>query len=172
MIRRGFTVVELIITITIMGILLLLTVVNVNASQVNARNDERIGDIGAIQLYLENFAKTGSPIDGQPGRYPTTALTSSQSLLVKNLPDADLKSFTAPGAANSTATFIAATNASQNVDDVLPQPTISQYVYQPIDSSAALCTSGTDCRKYNLYYRLEATDLEAEAVHMVTSKNQ
>lgn len=36
--RRGFTIVELIITITIMGILLTLAVVNVGTTQLNARD--------------------------------------------------------------------------------------------------------------------------------------
>lgn len=166
---RGFTVVELIITITIMGILLLLTVVNVNASQISARDTERVSDIESIAAALENFYSVGSPNFGTIARYPTTDITSSTTTTRSFLPDIDVKSLTAPGISDSTLTFIPATNTSQTTAGVTPQPTISQYVYQPIMSDGTLCTSGnTDCRKFNLYYRLEKDN----TVYMVTSKNQ
>ena len=53
MLRRGFTIVELIITITIMGILLVLAVVNVSGTQAQARDDERKADVESISLNLE-----------------------------------------------------------------------------------------------------------------------
>lgn len=101
-----------------------------------------------------------------PGSYPSRSLASSGQIDVY-LRDADLKSFTAPGQTDPYVTFVAATNATQTTAGVLPQPTINQYVYQPIDTAGALCGS-TDCRKYNIYYRLEGDN----TVHMVTSKNQ
>lgn len=109
---------------------------------------------------------SGPSITGGPGVYPSTSLTLP-SLLTVYLPDADTKAFTAPGKSDPYATFISAANAVQTPSGVLPQPTIDQYIYQPIDASGNLCYSG-NCRKYNIYYRLEADN----TVYKVTSKNQ
>lgn len=168
--RRGFTIVELVITITIMGILLTLGVVALNATQRNGRDTERRGDIEAVQANLEAFYRTGNGVSTNLGRYPSTAITTGdESTLRGILRDIDLKSLTAPTSPGFADTFIAATNTTQTTGGVTPQPTISQYVYQPLQSNGALCVNETqECRKYNLFYRLE----ENNEVQMVTSKNQ
>ena len=167
--RRGFTIVELIITITIMGILMILAVVNVNASQTRARDDERKADVAAIASALESYYRVGTSSSTSYNRYPATTITASDTAIRAALRDANLTSFMAPNQTTTTATFIAATNAVQTITGVTPQPTINQYVYQPLDSSGALCTlAATECRKYNLYYRLENDN----GVYKVTSKNQ
>ena len=109
---------------------------------------------------------SGPAITGSPGVYPSTSVTFP-SLLSVYLPDADTKAFIAPGESSTDTTFIPATNAVQTAIGVLPQPTIDQYVYQPIDTSGKLCYNN-DCRKYNIYYRLESDN----TVHRMTSKNQ
>ena len=167
MYRRGFSIVELIIVITIMGILLVLGVVNMRSTQANARDEERTTDIETIALQLESYFQSGT--DGwnvSTGSYPTTALVSSVQTTLR---DADMKNFTAPGAASLAASFVSATNGGQTTSSVLPQPSISQYVYQPLQPDGTLCTGVmTDCRKFNLYYRSETS----ASVIMVTSKNQ
>lgn len=169
MVRRGFTVIEIIITITIMGILLTLAVVNLTATQVNGRDSERVGDIEALVANLETFYRTGTADSSSIGRYPSTGLTNSEATLKNALRDLDLKSVTAPNSGSVADTFIAATNNNQTESGVLPQPTISQYVYQPLQANGALCTNGAqECRKFNIFYRLEATN----TVVKVTSKNQ
>lgn len=166
---RGFTIVEIIITVTIMGILLTLGVFSWNSAQINARDDERIADIEALQLGLESFYRSGTDGSTSFGRYANTNMVASVANIKLVLRDADSKSFTAPGISDPLQTLIAATNAHQTTTGVTPQPTISQYVYQPIKSDGTLCTIGdVDCRKYNLYYRLEADN----TVYKVTSKNQ
>ena len=169
--QRGFTIVELIITITIMGILMVLAVVNVSSSQMRTRDDERLADVQTIALHLETYYKSGIDTSTQVNRYPTTDLVSSLAKMKAALRDADEKSFKAPGVTNATSTFKAATNNDQTVGGVAPQPTINQYVYQPLLSSGSLCTGTTeteDCRKFNLFYRTETDN----AVHKITSKNQ
>lgn len=168
--QRGFTVVELLITITIMGILLTLAVVNLNATQVNGRDAERTSDIVAIQANLEAFYRSGSPAYPALYTYPSTTLSSGDQTIIRNtLPDISLKSLQAPNAYNVASSFISATNATQTAVGVTPQPAVTQYVYQPLQQDGTLCTADSQkCVKYNIYYRFEADNV----VYMVTSKNQ
>ena len=169
--RRGFTVVELVITITIMAILLTLGVVNMRGSQANSRDAERKADIETIAKHLETYYTSGT--DGQTPtyEYPSTELVSNgTSYMTQVLRDINVASLTAPGIDDPATTFLPATNSVPTVAGVLPQPTIDQYVYQPISSTGALCEASTveECRKFNLYYRTEVDNV----IHMVTSKNQ
>lgn len=168
--RRGFTVVELIITITVMGILLTLAVVGMNASQVNARDSERVADIESLSTQIEGFYANGSGSATFVGRYPSTGLLNNGETSLKfNLPDIDPKVAIPPGSADVATGFIVATNAVETVAGVAPQPTTGQYVYQPIATGDTLCTSGAqECRRFNLYYRLEKDN----TVYKVTSKHQ
>lgn len=112
---------------------------------------------------VNNSTSTGPAVPtGTPGTYPSVSLIGT--LRANYLPNADSKIFTAPGGADA---LIIATNSTQTTSGILPQPTTSQYVYQPIDSNGALCMSN-DCRKFNIYYRLEGDN----TVYMVRSKNQ
>ena len=167
MTRRGFTIVELIIVITIIGILLTLAVVGLNGTQAKARDDERKTDVATIGTYLENYFTAGAPING-PGQYPPTELASEQ-WLKPYLPDADLKAFTAPGSSSPYDSFIPAINNTTTTSGVLPQPTTTQYVYQPLRADGSLCANDTqECRKFNLYYRLESDDM----VYRYESRNR
>lgn len=165
--RRGFTITELIIVITIMGILLVLGVVNLRGSQAQARDDERRSDIEAIGLNLESFYSTGTDSSTSLGRYPSTAMIGHETTYLR---DIDPKSIATPG--NTSSSVIAATNATQTATGVGPQPTISQYLYQPLKSVGgtwSVCTDETqECRKFNLYYRLESDN----TVYKATSRNQ
>lgn len=169
MVGRGFTVIEIIITITVMGILLILAVVNLNATQIKARDDERKADVEAIASALEIYFKTGVSTTTNFGRYPNTGIGNTSASIKAELPDVNIKSFIAPGATSTAQTFVLATNNVQTTAGVAPQPTTIQYIYQPIMGSGALCGLGQiDCRKFNLYYRLESNN----AVYQLKSKNQ
>ncbi|MDB5162553.1 MAG: putative Type secretion system protein [Candidatus Saccharibacteria bacterium] len=168
--QRGFTIVELLIIISIMIILLTLAFVNLNATQANNRDTERTSEIGVIANNLETFYKNGVNTTTVHGRYPSTELFASGETSIKTFfPTIDLSSVTAPDAASAAASFIPATNAAQTTTGVLPQPTKSQYVYQPIQTDGTLCTAETqECRKYVLYYRTEIDS----TVRKVNSKIQ
>ena len=174
MIRRGFTVVELLIIITIMGILLTLAVVNLNSTQANARDSERKGDAESLALHLESYYRNQDPnIVKSGGSYPgTTYLTTAQ--IKQYLPDLDLKNVYAPGKAEpDTISLQAATNTLTDPASIDPAPSTSNdiYVYQPLTTSGALCTdplTDGDCRRFNIYYYQESDS----TVHVITSKNQ
>lgn len=168
--RRGFTIIEVVITIAIMGILLTLAVVNLIATEANGRDAERKGDIEALATNLESFYRTGNGSSGAIGRYPSTVIGgASEASLLATLRDLDIKAAIAPGATTSTASLIAATNADQTLTGVRPIPTVSTYVYQPLQANGTLCANETqECRKFNIFYRLEANS----SIQVVTSKNQ
>ncbi len=176
--RRGFTIVELIIVITIMGILLVLGVVNLRGSQASARDAERKADIEALALSLESFYRNGRDGSTTLGRYSSTGLAASVSSIQQNLRDIDLKSVMAPGIDDPLDTLKMATNNNQTTTGITPSPTIDQYVYQPLQQDGSLCTSGSQmCQKFNLFYRLEVANISEACptpgfVCKVTSKNQ
>lgn len=67
--RRGFTIVELLIVIVVIGILVAITIVAYNGVQARARDTKRLSDIAAIQQALELYH-----VDH--GVYPPTDLTT------------------------------------------------------------------------------------------------
>lgn len=175
--RHGFTVVELIIVITVMGILIVLGTVNLRNSTKKAYDSERKADIEAIAMNLETFYTSGTNGSSSIGFYPSTATLGTNAgnctlATVQNiLRDVNPKVLRTPGN-NDNATscdLIKATNNDQATDGVLPQPTLSTYVYQPLQSDGSQCdTAGLECRKFNLFYKIETTD----TVYKLKSKNQ
>lgn len=173
MMRRGFTVVELVITITIMGILLTLAVVNLNSTQANGRDSERKGDAENIALHLESFYDNYDPELGSNGGTYLDTSRINEAQLRQALPDLDTKNLRAPGVDTSQPiSLVAATNNLTATTTVLPRPSSSNdvYVYQPLTSSGALCVSAAteDCRRFTIYYYQESDN----SVQMITSKNQ
>lgn len=100
----------------------------------------------------------------------TFTVTKFTAYNIQNiLRDLDTSSITAPGITDWAQTFVAAANNVQTTAGVAPQPSINQYVYQPLQSDGSLCTfESQECRKFNLYYKLEADN----TIYMVTGKNQ
>jgi prepilin-type N-terminal cleavage/methylation domain-containing protein len=116
-----------------------------------------------------NSASSGPAVATEsPGGYPSVSMLSSLAMLEATLPNADPDIFLPPAVTDPMLGLVIATNNTQTTTGVTPQPTTSQYVYQPIDSRGLLCTNMPDCRKFNIYYRLE----KDSTVYMVTSKNQ
>lgn len=160
---RGFTLVELLITMTIMVVLLGIVVVNLRSSQANARDEKRKTDIQAIAKGLENYYEAGTDT-AQPGEYPSTDLMASETAVRAALRDIDGSVLRSPGIA--TTSPMSFTDATSNT---VPSANINAYVYQPLQSNGALCNSSTqECRKYNLYYTLETVS----GVQTLASKHQ
>jgi len=161
----GFTLIELLITITIMVVLLTLSVVSLRANQINARDEERTADIGIISQQLENYYRSGGDDPMYtPGEYPPTAYVNSEANVTAALRDINLKALRAPNVADTSpiSFIVATTNAAQT-------PTESQYIYQPLTSTGALCALASDeCRKFTIFYKLESNS----TIQTITSKNQ
>lgn len=171
---RGFTIVELVITITIMGILLTLAVINLNSTQANGRDSERKGDAESLALNIESYYKnvnTSVALSG--GTYLGSSFVNDAQIK-QYLPDLDLKNAHVPGkAVTDPINILPATNTITTVTGILPLPSKTNdiYVYQPLTASGTLCQNPSvngECRKFNIYYYQETTS----TVQQITSKNQ
>lgn len=163
--RDGFTVIEILIVMVIMGILMAFTVVNLRNSQATARDEKRKTDNSIIAQNLENYYKTGSEgASYKNGQYPPTEHMSSEAAVRLTLRDIDKKVLRAPNVTESSPiSLVVAADANAQT------PNQNTYVYQPLKSDGTLCTTaGTDCRKFNLFYKLESSSV----VQKITSKNQ
>lgn len=169
--RRGFTLIELVIVIVIMGILLVVGVVDVSQSQVKARDNERQGDVSSIASALETYYTSATAMAGASANYsyPSLQLIGAEHTF---LPDLNTEALTSPNDPNNGDDVVAATNTSfDNPASITPQPSATNdvYVYQPLQSDGTLCTTSTEeCRKFAIYYFLESDS----TVHVIASRHQ
>jgi prepilin-type N-terminal cleavage/methylation domain-containing protein len=172
--QRGFTLIEILVVVVIMGILLLLSVVNLRSTQAQARDQERISDVSNIARHFEGLYSSGatstSGYQGVAGAYPDkstvdTALSSTDP--TTTLGPIDVKNLRAPNVASPTLSLSTATIIGTQA------PTASQYIYVPYafdnTGTEVLCTdTSLSCRRFEIYYRTEVDSI----VRKVDSKNQ
>ena len=177
--RRGFTILEIIITITVMSILMLLGTVALNSTMISSRDSKRKEDVTTLALQIESYYNSGNDNDPTIGQYPsvdpmnplTDGIKTTNINEINMLRNLDVNNLVAPSsAADVLSSLIPATNAIQTTAGVLPQPTISEYVYQPIASDGTLCDSIStkSCTKFNIYYTTESDN----TVRVITSRHQ
>ena len=128
--QSGFTIVELLIVIVIIGILATLVIVTFSGVQQKARDSERKTDINAIAGQLE-------AVYAQTGVYPTLTEVNDATWRTNNEFRIDLKAFADPS--NATSQSLVAT------------VTTGRYSYEPTPNG---CASGA-CTGYTLTSDLE-----------------
>lgn len=135
--NKGFTIVELLIVIVIIGILAALVLNSFRGVQERARDTERQTDINAQAGQLEVYYTDNSG-------YPVIADVSTDSWITSNFKGADLNAWRTPKAANNSMTDTA-------------NPTKAQYGYQTFNDDGTACTgpTGTLCAKFKLYWYSE-----------------
>lgn len=126
--KRGFTVVELVVVMVVMAILLTLGVLNLTASQVSARNAERVADIETIAKGLEARYLKGSPAAVasfiKQGSYPSISEIQS-----------------AEGLSPDTAVSLAAGVSGVYIDQVLPGTSIANFIPPNASPTATVAAS-------------------------------
>lgn len=136
--NQGFTIVELLIVIVVIGILALLVITTYSGIQSKARNSKRSSDISTIQTQLEAFFQNS-------GYYPSLADMNNATWLSTNMKSLDTGALVDPSNATQSKTLLAA-------------PAAKSYSYNVKDASDASCeTTDTNCAKYTLTATYEGT---------------
>jgi prepilin-type N-terminal cleavage/methylation domain-containing protein len=136
--QSGFTIVELLIVIIVIGILAALVLVTFSGVQQKARNTERQTDIKSVASHLETY-------NAQEGFYPTAANMNDPAFISANLKGLDPASACDPRSADV---------ASPPCDFATGAATGQQYGYVP---APADCTNdpGEECTSFVLHYQKE-----------------
>jgi general secretion pathway protein G len=143
--QRGFTIVELLIVIVVIGILAALVIVTFSGIQQRARNTERQTDINAIQGHLEAYY-------ADEGAYPTLAMLTDDAFRAEHMKGLDPAALVAPGATGGAEIAAGAS-------------TTTQYQYEvwsdTVDNTACPAETGLSpnqvsvCQAYRLTAALE-----------------
>jgi prepilin-type N-terminal cleavage/methylation domain-containing protein len=136
--NQGFTIVELLIVIVVIGILALLVITTYSGIQAKARNSKRQTDIASLQTQLEAWFS-------QNGYYPSLTDMNSSSWLSTNMKSLDQTALTDPSNPTQSKTLVTA-------------PVAKSYAYAVTDSTGASCEADdTTCAKYVLTATYEGT---------------
>ncbi|HSX42689.1 MAG TPA: prepilin-type N-terminal cleavage/methylation domain-containing protein [Candidatus Saccharimonadales bacterium] len=142
---KGFTIVELLIVIVVIGILATLVIVTFTGIQQKARDSKRKTDISAIQASLESYYSSNNT-------YPTVADLNSSTWLAANMKGFDTNALKDPKG-----------NASTVVGGQTPSGT--QYAYVVTDTLGTLASPTTcsdtagatnPCTNFGIYAKLES----------------
>lgn len=168
----GFTIVELIVVITILVILTTIAVVRLRLTQQSGRDQERKIDITAIATGLEVYYESGNPTTNTPkGYYPGGAQVTAAAALTppfsEFLEGVAAISYIAPdsegavsfGVDPNYAVAAIGANADGSYSDTQAKNLLTTvpYLYQPLQRNNAFCASYANCVKFNLYHLEEAT---------------
>ena len=181
---RGFTVVELVITMTIMVILAGLGTVVVTKLIPEARDRERADDIAVIARGLEAYYEKGNPLiptstrstkgtypgstimlalmQGDSGActsagFPPASCPISHTQLGTILPGVNLSNVTPPSSSDANTQILRTIQADNGDIDTQFDNYLSQglYVYFPYDALDGTACA-LDCRAYRLIYKDES----------------
>jgi type II secretion system protein G len=132
--QRGFTIVELLIVIVVIGILAALVITTFTGIQKKARDTERETDVKALHGQVEAYY-------AQNGRYPTLANLNDSAWRTTNMKGLDAGALKDPK--GSAETLVAA-------------PAANSYAYAVSASDGSACDNSTaDCVQYTLTATLE-----------------
>jgi prepilin-type N-terminal cleavage/methylation domain-containing protein len=135
--NEGFTIVELLIVIVVIGILALLVITTYSGIQAKARNSKRTSDVKSLQTHVEAYFS-------QNGYYPSRADLNNATWLSANMKSLDQNALADP--------------SNPNTKTLVATPAAKSYAYAVTDSSGNSCESDdTTCAKYTLTATYEGT---------------
>jgi prepilin-type N-terminal cleavage/methylation domain-containing protein len=136
--KQGFTIVELLIVIVVIGILALLVINTYGGVQQKARNAKRQNDVKSIQTQLEAFYTQNS-------YYPSLTDMNNATFLNTNMKSLDQEALIDPSNPTSSKTLVAA-------------PAAKSYSYAVSNSAGTSCEANdTTCAQYILTATFEGT---------------
>jgi len=134
--RRGFSLIELLVVISIIGILSSVVLAALATARQKSRDAKRIADLGQLRVGLELY------FDRRDTYPTTTAATPSK-----------------PGGADGGIVIVAAEKFLPQVP-VIPSRVRTEvtYIYRGLTSAGADCNAGAFCPRYLLGTNLERSD--------------
>lgn len=146
MAQKGFTLVELIIVIAVIGILSTIVVVSYNGVQANGRDATRDSDMLSVKSQLETyFNDTGTyPIASTMTNSDAATIAGGSGILKGLSADALVNPLAPSGTTNSFAAISAGGTPENNV-----------YWYQAYESNGSTVCTETPCPKFKLMYTKE-----------------
>jgi prepilin-type N-terminal cleavage/methylation domain-containing protein len=145
---KGFTIVELLIVIVIIGILAALVLNSFRGVQERARDTKRQTDVNAQATQLEVYYTDNAGYPVLTGQVDTDSWISS------NFKGADLNAWRAPNVS---------TNSMQNTTT----PDKNHYGYTPLQSDGTTACTTAPCAKFKIYWFSEKDN----SVHVKDSLN-
>ncbi len=142
-ISRGFTLVEILVVVAVIGVLATIGIMGFSKVQAGSRDAQRSASMTTLAEALEKYYD-------QNGEYPScAALTPSNPVTVTTtvLKGADPTILTAPHGVSGTNSLTCSDLSAGSGPDA--------YAY--IGDGSASCSTGTSCLKYTLKYREETT---------------
>ena len=110
---KGFTIVELLIVIVVIGILATLVIVTFTGIQQKARNSQRQTDINALDSHIEAY-------NASNGYYPTLANLNDSTFRTTNMKGLDPAALQDPKDSSATPQLVATPTASRYSYEVSP----------------------------------------------------
>ena len=143
---RGFTVVELLVVIVVIGILSTVAAVSYRGVQRDARDSERETDIQIIMASLERFYDENGHY---PGGTAVTGASGGTAGYFQNTLGVPVQALTTPGS-TSTSIVHGATTWGDSSNFIH-----TRYTYTPYTSANGACSMAS-CVKYSLRYKKES----------------
>ncbi len=144
--QQGFTIIEMLIVVLVIGVLATLVVVTFSGIQMKNRDNKRRNDVEAIAMQLEVY-------NASHGAYPALAELSSENWVQKNLRNLNTNHLQAPG--------------SKNADSLSSNASISTYQYVPGPDGCT--TAKTTCTTFILTAKLESNNAQPIVVKNVSN---
>jgi prepilin-type N-terminal cleavage/methylation domain-containing protein len=133
--NQGFTIVELLIVIVVIGILAALVITTYSGIQAKGRDSQRSADVAAVVTQLEAYKSDN-------GNYPSLGNLNSQAWRTANLKSLDGEALVDP---QNTCNPATATNC------LAAAPATKIYSYAVLDAAGATCEAdATTCAQYTL----------------------